>query len=184
MTLSLYGDQYAAATDRARSTGKRATDQYLDRATTFNAGDALTKAAGGLFDQFEHTTGQRINDLRGSMVGSGRLGGGYGEQDEDSLIYDAKRDLNDKIAGLSLQATGMDQQNTQQLGQFGQGQEGQYLDLLSGGMDREMADQNAKANRKASLWGSLAGLAGTLGGSFLGPVGAAVGGKLASKLVH
>lgn len=183
MGMSLY-DQLSAATDRSGKAGRQAEDLYLNRAANFNARDALKETAGGLFDQFERTTGRKIADLRGSMVGAGRLGGGYGEQDEDQTIYDARSDLNSKIAGLSLQAEGMNQENTRDIGQFGQNATGQYLDLLTGGIDRQTAMDEAKRQRKAALWGSLAQLAGTLGGSFLGPVGAAVGGQLAGKLVH
>lgn len=179
MGLSLYEMNSAMndATGRARDNAKSGTGMFLERASRFNAGDAIKTAAGGLFDMFQKRLGQGTQDLRGSQVGAGRLTGGYGAEDENALRFNAQSDFNDKIAGLAVTGTQMDQANTRDLGQFGQGEEQQYLDLLTGGLDRQQAAQNAKQNRKSSLWGSLAGLAGTV---FGGPIGGYIGKKLFS----
>lgn len=175
MGVSLY-DQ---AQTRSRNAGIGAEDEFYRRAMNADPRKALAETAGGLFDQFERGVGRKISNLRGSMVGSGRLEGGYGELDEAETVYDARADLNSKIAGLSLDAEGMSMANTNAIGQFGQNQTGQYLDLLTGGMDRAMAEREGKRNRKASLWGSLAGLAGMVAG---GPIGGAIGGWAGKKL--
>lgn len=52
---------------------------------------------------------------------------------------------------------------------------GNYLDLLAGGADRDMAERNARRSRQGGLFGALGGIAGTLIG---GPAGGALGSRI------
>src|SRR5690349_6795883 len=87
-------DPLTAVADESRTMGTEATRDYLGRAKSFDARTALADTAGSLFDRFEKTTGRRLNDLRGSMVGSGRLDSGYGAEAEDELLADSRDSLN------------------------------------------------------------------------------------------
>jgi len=53
----------------------------------------------------------------------------------------------------------------------------QYLDMLTGNRDYEMAQQNAKRQKSAGLFGGLGALAGGMIG---GPTGAQIGGAIGS----
>lgn len=156
-----YGGSFDAAGEVARGQGDAASRAYVDRATNFDAYGGLQTAAGGLFDQFERDIGEKIQTVRGNQVGSGRLGGGYGDMDESATVYDARSQLNNQIAAMALQAEGLQMQNDRGLGEFGQQQTGQYLDILAGNRDAELARHNAKQQQRSSFWGGLAKLAGT-----------------------
>lgn len=154
-----YGSEFDAAGRTARNYGDDASREYMERAKGFDAQGALQTAAGGLFDQFERGVGQKIETIRGRQVGSGRLGGGYGDMDETAAVYDARAQLNNQIAAMALQAEGLQMQNDRGLGEFGQQQQGQYLDILAGQRDAETARRNAQDTRRAGFWGGLTKLA-------------------------
>lgn len=154
--------QYLTAMNRDRTVGAGAEDEYLTRAKGFDARGSLRESVGALYDQFVQGAGRKIRDLRGGMVGAGRLGGGYGELDESEAVYDMGRDLNQRVAGMALDAEGMNLRNTEGIGQFGQNTSGRYLDLLSGNLDREQAERNAKRQERSAKWGAISNFAGKL----------------------
>lgn len=169
--------QYNAAMTQAQTAGAGAEAEYLQRAKGFDASRSLRESVGGLYDQFVQGAGRKVNELRGGMVGAGRLGGGYGALDESEAVYDMGRDLNSRVATMAMDAEGMNLRNNEGLSQFGQNTTGRYTDMLSGSLDRQTAAANARQQKKGSIWGSLAGLAGSaLGGPMGGMLGKAVGG--------
>lgn len=155
-----YGGQLDAAGKQAQGYGDAATSEYFNRARTYNPQQSLETAAGGLFDQFERTTGRNIEKLRGSQVGAGRLGGGYGAEDETSMIYDARADLNSRIASMALDTESLKLSNQRDIGAFGESQSNRYLDVLTGQSDRETGRYNAKQQQRAGVWSALAELGG------------------------
>ena len=107
---------------------------------------------------------------RGRVGGSSRRTG-FGMQQAERRSRDRQDRFNDQVASRGLSA--------QQLELQGRGLEG---DLLSGGMDRETAEANAKRKRKGGLWGAVGGVAGGLLGSVVPGVGTALGAYLGGKL--
>lgn len=171
-------NQYLSFLNRDRQRGTEAEDLYLDRAKSYDPRGALRESVGSLYDQFKQGVGRQITGLRGRLArsGGGRLASGYGELDESEAVYDMERDLNRNVSGLALQAEGLNLRNQEGLGQYGQNTTGRYTDLLSGQIDRETAERNAKRQQKGSLWGSLASVAGSvLGGPIGGMIGKGVG---------
>jgi hypothetical protein len=154
-------------------------DAYEERALGYDPYASAERAgmATGrrMFDDF----GRDLADLRGSLVGAGRLRGGYGQEDEGRL-YDR---FEDRLAGTtaerSMQAAGLELGNIQGLGSYGQNAQHRYLSLLSGQADRELMERNARRDRRSGLFGAVAGVAGTALG---GPIGGAIGGWLGKKL--
>lgn len=175
-----YKSQYKAATAAAAQQGKQAEDAYLQRANSFDPYAAASASAQGQFQQFLPLLQRNIASLRGQQAGMGRLNTNWGSADEDRLVGDSLNNLNSQIAERSMQAAGMDMQNFQGLGQYGQNKSGMYYDLLSGAMDREQAEKNAKRG----MWGGLlsAGL-GAAGMVLGGPVGGAIGKWAGNRLV-
>lgn len=162
--------QYLAAMNRDRTRGTEAEDEYLTRARSYDPRGSLREAVGSLYDQFEQGVGRRISGLRGRLArsGGGRLASGYGELDESEAVYDMGQDLNRQVSGLALQTEGLNLRNQEGLGQYGQNTTNRYTEMLSGNLDREQAERNAKRQQKAALWGSIASLAGKGIGAFFG----------------
>lgn len=156
-----YGGEIAAAGRKAGGYADQANREFLDQATNFDPRAALREAAGGLYDQFESTVGRNITALRGRLAGSGRLRGGYGDMDEAESVYNARQDLNSKIAGLALESEQQALQNQGQLAQFGQGEQGTYLDSLASERDAETARFNARNSQRGQLFGVLGKIAGS-----------------------
>lgn len=155
-----YKGQLQNQITRDTGRGGAAEDFYYDRARTFDPYQSIRTAAGGLFDEFERGVGQGIQDVRGNLVGAGRLGGGYGDLDESAYVFDARRDLNNKLAGLAVQGAQMEAENFRDIGSYGERTSGRALDLMTGERDRSTAIWNAQNQRKAQLAGILAKLAG------------------------
>lgn len=170
-----YGGEIARAGRTAGGYADTANQEYLDQATSFDPREALAEAAGGLYEQFSGKLGQDITTLRGRQAGTGRLRGGYGVLDEAETVYNARQDLNSKLASSALQAEQLALQNQQGLAQFGQGQQGTYLDSLSSERDAETARYNARQSQRGQFFGAVGKLAGAVAG---GPIGGAIAGKL------
>lgn len=171
-----YGDEFDTAGQEARGYGSDATREYYSRAKNYNPQASLEQAAGGLYDQFERGVGRRIETLRGQEVGAGRLGGGYGAEDETAAIYDARADLNSKIASMALDTESMKLSNMRDIGAFGESQSNRYLDVLAGNRDAEMGRYNARTQQRAGFWSALAELGGKAFGAMRPGSGGAGGG--------
>lgn len=173
------GQMYNEALMGSKRTGERVMPDALDRLTNFNAKGALEDFTRGAVDQSQLAFRNNLRDLKGRSVKNGRLNTGFFDEDAGELALDSERNLNNLISQQSINALGMQQTNDARLLGAGENQQQQYLDLLSGGLDREQAEKNRREQRRSSMWGSLAQLGGTAIGFLAGgPAGAALGGKL------
>jgi hypothetical protein len=176
--------KYMAGVDTSGAAAATAGAGYMAGAQGFDAQSGANMAAMGQFQTFLPQLKRAIAEMRGEQVGMGRLKTGYGNEDEDYLVGQSLNNLNAQVAQRAMQAQGMNLQNIQGMGQYASEQQGQHFDLISGGLDRAVAEENERRKRRAGLWGGLAKIAGGVAGSVLGPVGSALGAKLAGSLVN
>lgn len=162
----------------SRRRGARAEDEYLDRATDFDATEAATRASEAQYSAINEDLVEGIRELRGQQVGAGRRGTGYGFGDEDELVTDANERIARAVAANSMGAARLNLANTQDLGRYGSRASERSLDAYSGLADREQARENERRRQRFGLLQGAAGLAG----SVFGPVGAAAGKKLSERL--
>ncbi len=87
-----------------------------------------------------------LQGIRESAVRRGISTGDLGTSNEGDLASAFQRNISSAVA---QQATGI----------YGQ-QRNQYLDLLSGQRDTDIAQQNAQRRRKAGLWGGIGSVVG------------------------
>lgn len=153
-------NRYLNALDPAEQQGSEANSLYFDRAKSFDPSAALDKYAGAASSRFRRDVGQTVGHLRGQQVGMGRLDTGFATQDEDRVVTDLGERYQDDINSHALDATSLELRNNEGIGAFGQNQQNSYLDLLSGGLDRETAESNAKKQFWSNLLGSAVGAAG------------------------
>lgn len=144
------------------STGRDAEWEYLRRARSFDPYSAMRTASQGAYNSLMPQLSKAFKDLRGSEVGSGRLNSGFGKGDEDYLLGQGLDRLNSLIAQNALQASSLQFQNNQSLGEFGNAKTGQAIDILAGNRDAAVARENAKRQERASMFGSLANFGGGL----------------------
>lgn len=134
-----------------RQTLRSRYDALTDRLGKYSAENAAKRTAQAQYEGIQTPLAESIERLRGEQVGRGRLNTGFGYEDEDRLVRDIHQDLNRRIAENSLAAQGYELQ--------ARGLEG---DLVSGGLDREQAEKNAKKKRRGGLFGALGSIAGTI----------------------
>lgn len=174
-----YQGEANRARGRSRQRGERLTGEYETRATDYDPYEASQRASVAAGEELYEDFGRQFRDLRGSQVGRGRLGTGYGEMDEMEAFEGFEENLANILTQNSLRAAGLDLQNIQGIGRQGAQSEQQHLDQLYGERDRWQDRENARRRRQASLWGGLAKTAGTVGGFLLGgPAGAGAGYKI------
>ena len=175
-------EEYQRAQDMSRRYGAGLEHQYQERATSYDpyaAADRASQATGQrMFEDF----GQQLGDLRGAMVGRGRLRTGFGAEDENRAYRGFEDRLASMVASNSMQAAGLDLNNIQGMGSYGAAASNRYLDLLSGERDRQMMEENYRRQRSGGLWGGLGALAGGLAGSLIPGAGTAIGGSLGASI--
>lgn len=167
---------------RDEEVGRRTEDEYLDRATRFDADEAAQRSARAQFDTFQEDLAEGLQELRGRQVSAGRLDTGYRFQDEDELIEGGIRDLNRGIASRAVETAGLNLRNQEGIGNFGQATTGRYLDILGSERDAEYAEEEMRRRDEANRRSGLFGLAGRIGGTLLGPAGNALGSRLGDAL--
>lgn len=166
-------NRFLAQLDPTEQRADRAEDFYLDRATSFDPSAALDRYAGGVTSRLRRDIGRDVDTLRGQQVGMGRLDTGFATEDEDRVVTDLGERAQEDLDRAALQTTGMEMQNYQNVGQYGQNTRNTFLDLMGGGLDRETAEANAKRAMWGNIFGSLFGAAGTVAGGALMPAAAA-----------
>jgi hypothetical protein len=158
-------------------------------------GQALTTAKDGGFKEdpngwqqaFNQTAGATINNAlpqlrndlqmtRENAIRRGISTGDLGTSFEGDVTSAWGRNLSNALAGQALGAyTGYE--NRAQSGY--ENSQNRYLDLLTGAMDRNTAEENANKKKKSGLYGTL----GTIGGYLIGgPTGGIIGGQLGSQI--
>lgn len=136
--------------------------EYWRRISGFDPSAALNTYARGAASEANKYLTETLDRLRGQSVGAGRLDTGFYDTSQGEIVRDVYRNLNEQIAQQALGASG---QNLQAMGQMGSwaGQSRQdYLDLLSGELDRRTAEKNAKSQSKSSFWGALGQIGGAV----------------------
>lgn len=178
MAKSKTYNRYMAAFGPTQRRGERAEDFYLDEATSYDPTEALERYGGAAYRGFERNLGRRMETLRGEQVGMGRLETGFATEDEDYLITDLAERYQDNLSRQALGASALELRNIEGVGAYGAERSNTYLDLLSGQLDRETAEKNAKKRLLGSVFGSVLGAAGTVAGAAIGgPPGAAIGNR-------
>lgn len=172
----------------AGSYGEDATKSYWDRISSFDPSEAVNKYATGTWNAMKSGPGgfdESLASLKGKSVGSGRLDTGFFDQDSGDLYRSTVNDFGNSMSRTALDASRMQMQNNEAIGQFGQDETGLNLELGSGRAEQLINDAREKAERrrqkKRGIGGLIGGVAGGIGGFALGgPAGAFEGYKIGS----
>lgn len=156
--------------------GERATGDYLNRAEGFDASTALNKYAQGAWGNISAGLKQTLADTRGQSVGAGRFDSGFLDEDQGTVINRATSAFSNDLAQQSVAAAGMDQRNTEQIGNFANERTSMGNDLLAGRSEQVQNDARAEAERKRK---KRAGIGGLIGGVIGAGAGALTGNPLA-----
>lgn len=152
-------DAYGRATGDAGRYADEDRNRFLD---TLNGGqEALntsTQAAvSSAMPQFE----QQLQGIRESAARRGISNGEVATNYEGDLASAFQRNIANSVGS---QAVALQGQKTNALGGLQSEERNQYLDLLSGNLDRQQAEKN----RKTSFWSGLIGAAGGAAGAYFG----------------
>lgn len=181
MATASLRNRYIDAISASATTGDAAEREYLRRASMFDPMRAAATAAEGAWQRIAPQLRDTIGDLRGRLAATRRLRGGYGEMEEDDVFTRAAENLTSEIARNAMTAASLDLSNIQGIGRFGESATNRYLDLLSGGLDREQMEENARRRRRGGI-GALVGTGlGAAVGSFF-PGGTMLGAQLGGLL--
>jgi len=174
--LPAFRNRFVAAMDPAQRVAEETEADYLGRARTYDPQASFERTAGAMWGDVREDLGEDLRDLRGASVGAGRLDTGFYDEDQGYLIDKATEEFQRSLAREALGTESLRLRNIEDLGQYAMGASNRYLDLMTGGLDRAEAEEEAK-RRKGSFWGRLGrGLAGGIGGFVTGgPAGAAAG---------
>lgn len=160
-------NRYLAALNPAQRQADTAENYFLDKATSFDPTAALETYGQAAYGDFQKGLKRNLADLGSSAVGAGRFDTGFYDEDQGRLITDMTDQYQRDLASHAMEAAGLEERNTEAVGQFGQNTRNTYLDLLTGELDRQTAEQNAKK----SMWGDILkgglGVAGTVLGAVL-----------------
>lgn len=164
---------------RAGRIGQETEDEFLRRARSFDPMQSLRDYSTGAFNSFRRDLGQDMSKLRGQQVGMGRLRTGFGQGDEDRLVTGSLDRLNDAILGQSMNATQMQQNNTNMLGQYGLDRSNTHLEATTGLAASKAAQDATNKASKRGMWGNIAGAGLMAAGTALGgPLGGMIGGGI------
>lgn len=122
----------------------------------FDPREYAQESARAMFGQFREQLGEDFESMRGRQVKAGRLRSGLGMEDQDRFMRDRLDRLDRALATRSQTAAGQELQKQGLLGQF----RGRYMDALSGQLDRETAEENARRARMSALLGGIFGIGG------------------------
>lgn len=170
--------QYDSAVRGAMGRSTTADRDFYNRATSFDPYAAVEQTAMGSYNLLADQLDRRLKGLRGQQVGMGRLNTGFATSDEDDLVREGRDQLTNMLLAASMNAAQMDLSRTNMLGSYAGQQQQNYYDLLSGGLDRETAERNARQQKRGGLWGAV----GAIGGAALGSVVPGVGTMLGAQL--
>lgn len=132
----------------------------------FNPEQAMRTSALAAFDAMRGQLGEDMERLRGHQMGRGRLDTGFGFEDEDRLVREGLRDLNQRIAQQAMGAQSMYLNALQSAAGLGGELTGRGLDLLASERDRRLR----QAAEKRAMWGNIAA-------AFAPSIGAGLGRK-------
>lgn len=182
---ALAGAEAGAYTDAA-GYGGQANASYLGKLENFDASAALNNYAKGAWGSVSEGLNQTLSDLKGQAAGTGRFDSGFFDQDSGKVVTDVMRGFSNNIAQQSLAAAGMQQRNTEAIGQFGAAQQGIGNDLLMSRREEVennyREEQERKRKRRSGIGSAIGGVLGAGIGSIVPGVGTAIGAGLGSAL--
>lgn len=153
------GGNLNAATAQQGQYATQDRNRYLD---ALNGGqEAVNTSTKAAVDSALPSFMQNLQSTRESAIRRGASNGDLETSNEGDLTSAFQRNI---AAGAGAQATSIYGQKTAGLGALANGSSNNYLDLLSGGADREQAGKNNTNN----LWGSVIGAVGTGAGAYYG----------------
>lgn len=152
-------DAYGNATTTTGANATADRNQFLD---TLNGGqDALDKSTAAAVSSGMPVFNQNLQNIRESAERRGVSNGEIETNSEGDLASAFQRNIANATAS---QATTLQGQKVNALGQLNSQDSNNYLDLLSGNLDRQQQEKN----RKQSFWNGIVGAAGSAAGAYFG----------------
>lgn len=159
-TQNRYDTALAGAGERSASLQAEGDRRMLD----FDPQEMMRSQITGFAGEEQRRMDRSLDALAGRAAGAGRLNTGFFDLDQGSIVRDSNERLQDVIAQTAGQATAMTQRNNESIGMRGQQAGDQYLDLITGQLDREQGERNARQQERTGRLSAGASLVG----SFLG----------------
>lgn len=174
---NLYGASGGMA-DQANAT-------FLQQASSFDPTAAMNQYAKGAFANVSQGLKSMLADDRGRQVGAGRFDSGFADEDAGNIYGRVMSDFTNNLSMQSLNAAGMQQRNTESIGQFGQNQQQMSTDLLMSRREElennRREEEERKRKKRSGIGGAIGGVLGGVGGFIAGgPAGAYAGYKIGS----
>lgn len=162
--------------------GQQATEDYLDRARAFDARAGLNEWASGAFSMLSGDLNRTLGDMAGQATGAGRLNTGFFDEDRGQVIQNVMRDFSQALAQQAMAAQGMQLQNDQALGAYGQRMTETGMEGLQARREEQINNERERAARRRARGAAIGGLLGQVAGSFLPGVGPTVGGMIGGAI--
>ena len=169
--------------DSTGRAGSALTQQFTQGIGAFDPQAALDRRLQSEHDMFAENFGEDLMDLRGRQSKMGRNLTGFGQQDEDRLLRDSRRNLQRVSGQLALQTSGQELDRLGMIGQLGDRKSERTLSARSGEYQTTRQQRLEDERSRRSRWGNLLtaglGAAGTILG---GPIGGALLGGAGKSL--
>lgn len=154
-------NRYMRALNRDERAGADMEDTAWEGMRDFDPDAAFRTSAEGAMGDFRREMSDQLRDLTGSAVGAGRLNTGFFDEDRGEVATRLGGQFQDRLAQGAMQTAGMRQQQLGQMGQMAGQRQNRYLELLTGKMDRDTGNENARRDRRTGLLSAGAGLLGS-----------------------
>lgn len=165
--------RFEDAFNRDVGVGQGAEDEFLSRAKGFDGKENAAIAAQAQVDATMPRIQEGLADHRSTQVSQGRVGSGFGFEDQDRLFRGYLDRVSLDIAQRSMEAGRQDLTNQGQISRFGNTVTGRGMEGMTADMDREEAGKNA---RRKSFFGMLGRIGGALATSGASEAAGAAGG--------
>lgn len=151
----------SASTAQAGNSARAASASYDNANASFDPSAAFKTYTSGAIGDFNTNLAKQLQTMTGSAVGAGRLNTGFFDQDQGQLVKDMGTNFANTISQQALNVSGQQEADLSRRGNYALGTSQNYNDLLSGALDRQTAQQNAKRQQRSSLYGDVAKVAGS-----------------------
>lgn len=139
------------------------TPPSLTALESFDPTASLKTYGEAAYGDFNRNLQRNIGDLRGAAVGAGRLRTGFYDEDVGRLTTDLAGQYQRDLASHAMDAAGLKASTLGTATGYREDEQNRSLDLMSGQLDRETAERNARRAEKAAMWGGIGQVAGTVG---------------------
>lgn len=175
-------NRYLTALSTAGTRSRRNQEAYEEDSAAYDPQESFERSAEGAYAGFRDRLNEDIGSLREEQVGTGRLRTGWGTQDEDRLVTRSADRFSSMLADRALQTEQLRYSNLRDRGGYAERQGNTYLDLVSGGLDRAQAEENARRERRGNKARGIGTAIGAVGGSFIPGIGTKAGGTIGGAL--